>query len=88
MAWVDRRRQQREMQVTQTQQGLHSVLEARGLFFTFPMVGLCLVWIFRIGSEQLEFHLSFSPACLPFLLCDAGFVQEHCFGMPTTERSN
>lgn len=46
MAWVDRRRQQREMQATQTQQGLHSVLEARGLFFTFPMVGLCLVWIF------------------------------------------
>lgn len=88
MAWVDRRRQQREMQATQTQQRLHSVLEARGLFFMFPMMGLCLVWIFRIGSEQLEFQLSFSPACLPFPLCDAGFVQEHCFSVPTTERGN
>lgn len=88
MAWVDRRRQQREMQATQTQQGLPSVLEARGLFFTFPVVGLCLVWIFRIGSEQLEFQLSLSPACLPFLPCFARFVQEHCFGVPTAERSN
>lgn len=88
MAWVERRRQQRELQATQTQQGVHSVLEARGLFFTFPMVGMCLVWIFQIGPEQLEFQLSFSPARLPFLLCDAGFVQEHCFGMRTAERSS
>lgn len=55
------------MQATQTQQSLHSVLEARGLFFMFPMMGLslCLVfWVcfFQIGSEQPEFKLSFPPA--------------------------
>lgn len=53
------------MQATQTQQSLHSVLEARGLFFMFPMTGLSLVfWVcfFQIGSEQPEFKLSFPPA--------------------------
>lgn len=73
------------MQATQTQQGLHSVLEARGLIFMFPMMGSCLVWTFQIGSEQLEFQHSFPPACLPPVL-DAGFVQ-HCFGVPTAERA-
>lgn len=55
------------MQATQTQQSLHSVLEARGLFFMFPTTGLslCLVFwffFFQIGSEQPEFKLSFPPA--------------------------
>lgn len=58
------------MQATQTQQSLHSVLEARGLFFMFLMTGLslCLVfWVcfFQIGSEQPEFKLSFPQHDFP-----------------------
>lgn len=48
MSWADSRRQEREMQATQTQQSLHSVLEARELFFMFPVTGLSLHLVFWV----------------------------------------
>lgn len=76
-----------EMQATQTQQGLLSVLEARGLFFTFPMMGLVLgVWFgfFRLDLSSWNFSFHFPPCCAGHPC--VGFVQKFCSGVPATER--
>lgn len=59
------------MQATQTQQSLHSVLEARGLFFMFQMLSLHLVFWVWFGFFKMDLNsqnFSFlSPPSMTFL---------------------
>lgn len=82
MAWADKGRQKRVMWATQTQQVLHSVLEARGLFFMSPVMGLSFYLVFGVWFGFFKLNLNswnfsflspqhtFPPSLMPMLgLC-------------------
>lgn len=58
MAWADKERQERVMWATQTQQVLHTVLEASELFFMFPMMSLSFHLVFGVWFGFFKFDLS------------------------------